>query len=129
MGNWSSKGVVLPPIEFDGDSITFTVKRLLVEDMMVLSKHFNQKNGALQFESPLEVCQTAQSIFPKYVQGINGMLDEDGKPVTVEGFVEATKEFYFVPLIGELFTSLLTVSTVKAQAKNSAPLSVASSEA
>lgn len=118
MGNWTSKGVVLPPIEFDGDSVTFTVKRLLVEDMLTLSKHFDKANGTLKFESPLEVCQTAQSIFPKYVTGIVGMTNGDGGNVTVEEFIEASKEFYFVPLIGELFGALINASTVKAQEKN-----------
>lgn len=116
--------MVLAPIEFDGDSITFTVKRLLVEDMLLLSKHFDKANGTMKFESPLEVCQTAQSIFPKYVTGIGGMTNCDGGNVTVEDFLVAAKEFYFVPLIGELFGALITASTAKVQEKNSAPPSV-----
>lgn len=126
MGNWSTNGVVLEPIEFDGDSITFTVKRLLVEDMLVLSKYFSKETGALSFGSPLEVCQTAQEIFPKYIQDVRGLLKADNVAMTPEEFLGASKDFYFVPLVGQLFTALITASTVKAvEAKNSEPPSVA----
>jgi len=118
MGSWSSKPVVLPPIAFDGDDITFSVKRLLVEDMMLLSNHF--KDGKMVFESPMQVCETAAKILPKYVTAIEGMSTADGA-MTLEQFTEATAEFYFVPLIGELFAKLITVSTVGGQAKNSVP--------
>lgn len=121
MGNWTSKSVVLEPIEFDGDSITFHVKRLLVEDMQVLAKYFDGSKGMMSFDNPLDVCKTAQEIFPKYVTGIKGLLDAEGHEVSVEQFLEASKEFYFVPLIGELFAKLIDVSTAKAQLKNSAP--------
>ena len=126
MGNWSTNGVELEPIEFDGDSITFTVKRLLVEDMLVLSKYFNRETGALSFGSPLEVCQTAQEIFPKYIQKVGGMFKANGSAMTAEEFLTASKDFYFVPLVGQLFTALISASTVKAtEAKNSEPPSVA----
>jgi len=118
MGNWSSKAVVLPPIEFDGDSIVFSVKRLLTEDMLVLMRNFNQGTGKLEFSNPLEVCQTAQLILPKYVTDIQGMSSADGIPVTAEEFIKAASEFYFVPLMGALLAALIDVSTVGTQAKN-----------
>jgi len=121
MGQWSNKPVVLKPIEFDGDSIVFSVGRLLVEDMMTLAKFHNASNGTLSFGSPLEVCAMAQAILPKYVKSISGLRKDDGGEMTVAEFIEASKEFYFVPLIGTLFAELITVSTVQAQAKNSAP--------
>jgi hypothetical protein len=126
MGNWTNKTVVLEPIEFDGDKIVFTVKRLLVEDMQVLSRFYDNSSGNLQFSSPLDVCKTAQEVFPKYVQAINGMSKEDGSAMTVEEFMEASKEFYFITLIGQLFAGLIAASTVKSKEKNSAPPSVES---
>lgn len=127
MGNWTNKTVVLEPLEFDGDKIVFTVKRLLVEDMQTLSKFFDGSSGSLKFNNPLDVCKTAQEIFPKYVTALNGLNKEDGSAVTVEEFMEASKEFYFVPLVGQLFASLISVSTVKSIEKNSVPPTVESS--
>lgn len=128
MGNWTNKPIQLPEIQFDGDDITFTVKRLLVEDMLVLSKHFNAEKGVLSFGSPLEVCKTAQELFPKYVVGVAGLQTAEATPVSLAEFLEAVKDFYFVPLVGELFTALIVASTVKAdERKNSEPPSDAPS--
>lgn len=126
MGNWSSKPVVLEPIEFDGDKVVVTVKRLLVEDMQMLAKYFDRDKGTMRFESPLEMCKAASDIMPKYVTGIDGLIDGDGVRVTLEEFHKAVGEFYFVPLSGAIFQGLVRVSTAKAQEKNSAPPSAES---
>lgn len=125
MGQWSSKPVKLDPIAFDGDNITFTVKRLLVPDMMVLNKYI--VGDKLAFSAPLEMVNVATEILPKYVIGIDGMT-ADGEAVTPEQFINSIGEFYFVPLIGQLFTALIAASTVGQQTKNSAPPSPNSSE-
>ena len=129
MGNWASKGVTLDPIDFDGDSITFVVKRLLVEDMQILLKFYKPESGTLAFDDPLEVCRTAQGIFPRYILSQIGMKKEDGTEFTLEEFNEATSEFYFVPLVGALFGALIGASTLKGQEKNSVPPTLKLSEA
>jgi len=120
MGSWSNKSVVLDPIEFDGDMIVFSTKRLLVEDMQILMKFYDKETGNLAFSDPLEVCKTAGSIFPNYITDVKGMFS-DGVEMSVTEFLEASKEFYFVPLIGALFGALISASTVKSKEKNSAP--------
>lgn len=126
MGNWSSKPVILDPIEFDGDKVVVTVKRLLMEDMQAISKYFDREKGVMRFDSPLEVCKAAADIMPKYVVGIDGMVDGDGSRVTLEEFHKAVGEFYLVPLFGGIFQGLVRVSTARAQEKNSAPPSAES---
>ncbi|MFA6213542.1 MAG: hypothetical protein WC714_29160 [Candidatus Obscuribacterales bacterium] len=121
MGNWSSKPVVLDPIEFDGDQVVVTVKRLLMEDMQAISKYFDREKGVMRFDSPLEVCKAAADIMPKYVVGVDGMMDDAGGRVTLEDFHKAVGEFYLVPLFGAIFQGLVFVSTAKAKEKNSAP--------
>lgn len=121
MGNWTSKTVTLPPIPFDGDQVAFTVKRLLTEDMLTLAKFYNQENGTLRFSNPIEVSKVAQEILPKYVVAMDGLLTAEGAKMGAAEFVEASKEFYFVPLVGALFGELISVSTVRAQEKNSVP--------
>lgn len=127
MGNWTNKPVALEPIKFDGDSVVFTASRLLVEDMMVLSKHFDQAKGVMRFNSPLEVCAMAGDILPKYIKSISGYTI-DGQPMTLDEFFMAVREFYFVPLVGELFGKLVLISSVGVQEKNSAAPSPESSE-
>lgn len=120
MGNWTTRPVELQPIEFDGDTIKISVKRLLMADMQELSKYFDRDKGVMRFDSSLEVCKAAANIMPKYVVSIEGMIT-DGRPVTLEEFHAATGEFYLAPLFGEIFSQLIEVSTAKAQKKNSAP--------
>jgi len=129
MAKWSNKPVVLEPISFDGDSVVFTAKRLLVEDMQTMSKFFNKERGAMVFNSPLEVCTLAAEIFPKYIVELQGLTKDDGTAVTRDEFLEAAKEFYFVPLISALFAGLMQISTVRSSEKNSAPPSPESSVA
>lgn len=129
MGNWTNKPVVLPAIDFDGDKVVLTVKRLQVEDMQVLSKFYDRATGVLRFNDPLEVVAVAGTLFPKYIVGISGMTTADGDEVTVEDFIASCKEFYFVPLIGQLFSELVGCSTVRSKAKNSVPPTPSSSEA
>jgi len=124
MGNWTKGSVKLEPIEFDGEQVVFHAKRLLVEDMLVLSKHFN--GDKMVFASPMEVCQTAAGILPKYLTAISG-YKVDGADMTLEEFLAAAQEFYFVPLVGALFGRLVAISTAKGMEKNLPPPSPASS--
>lgn len=126
MGNWTAE-TNLDPIEFDGDSITFTVSRLLVEDMAEVMKNYDPKTEKLTFADPAAVCSLAAKIVPKYVKRVSGMKKPDGSEFTAAEFSTVVcKEFYFTGLLGALFGGLVSVSVVgQAAAKNSAPLSVA----
>lgn len=129
MGNWSTGSVKLNPIEFDGDTVIFHAKRLLMEDMLTLAKHFDAAAGVMRFADPAAVCKIAADILPKYMTDIEGMVDKDGMPVPLETLLAAAGEFYFAPLLGRIFVELVTISMVGSQLKNSDPPSPASSEA
>jgi hypothetical protein len=119
MGKWTNE-VVLDPIEFDGDIITFTAKRLLAEDMALILQNYDKEKEVLRFANEAEMSKMTAAIFPKYVTKIEGMTKGGGEQFTVTEFVEASKEFYFVPLVGKLFSGIMKISTVGGlQAKNS----------
>lgn len=120
MGKWSAT-VTLDSIVFDGDSITFTVNRMLTEDMTIMSKYFDPDTGKLKFNSNTEICEVAADLLPKRVVGMVGMTKADGSEFTLQEFNTAAKEFYFAPLLGELFAKLMSISVVGVQAKNSVP--------
>lgn len=120
MGKWTAT-VELEPIEFDGDQIVFNVNRLLTKDMGEMAKHYNESEGKLQFTSNAEVCTLAANLLPQYVNSVSGMTDGGGAPIDKERFVQISQEFYFAPLVGQLFGKLMEISVVGAQAKNSAP--------
>lgn len=120
MGKWTAT-VTLEPIEFDGDQIVFNVNRLLTKDMGEMAKHYNESEGKLQFTSNAEVCTLAANIFPQYVNSVSGMVDGNGTQIDKERFIQIAQEFYFAPLVGQLFGKLMEISVVGAQAKNSAP--------
>lgn len=116
MGNWT-KEVRLPEIEFDGDTVVFTVTRMLVEDMQMLSKFFDKDSGTLKFTDNLEVCGLAKTILPRRVVKIEGMKKADGTDMTREEYLAVASEFYFAELNGQLFGELMSVSVVKQQEK------------
>lgn len=120
MGKWTAT-VELEPIEFDGDQIVFNVNRLLTKDMGEMTKHYDESEGKLQFTSNAEVCTLAANLFPQYVNSVSGMTDGGGVPIDKVRFIKIAQEFYFVPLVGQLFAKLMEISIVGSQAKNSEP--------
>lgn len=128
MGKWVAE-VTLEPIEFDGDKITFTAKRLLAEDMGVVLQNYDSEKETLRFASHGDLAKVAADIFPKYVTAIDGMTKGDGTPFTVPEFIAASKEFYFMPLVTGLFTRIMGISSVGKEAKNSEPPAPVSLEA
>ncbi len=121
MGNWAAT-TVLPPIDFDGDSISLTVTRVLTEDMGVLSKYHNADKKAVVFADHIELCKMAASWVKKYVREVKGMTKSTGEPMTVNELGDAAGEFYFVAFNIAFFTALSKVSTLsQVEAKNSVP--------
>jgi hypothetical protein len=128
MGNWTAE-VELYPIDFDGDKITFTAKRLLAADMGLVMSHYDAEKQMMRFASQMEMAEMCAEVFPKYVTKIDGMVKGDGGPFTLPEFLCAVKEAYFTPLITELFVQIMKISTVGSTEKNSAPPAPVSSEA
>lgn len=123
MGKWTPT-VKLGPIEFDGDMVTVDATRLLVEDMAELMKNVDPVSRKLRFDDPAQVCSMASRILPKYLKSFSGYAKADGSVMSLEEFITAASEFYFVPLVGRIFAELMAESTVsKQQSKNSEALS------
>ena len=128
MGKWTNAGIPVEPIGFDGDNVSFTLKRLRVEDMGLLAKNFDASSKTMKFNDPLEMCQLASKILPKYIVSMSGYIKGDGTEMTLDEFLkEAVSEFYFVPVVSVLFGELVGISTIPKDAeKNLQPPSPAS---
>lgn len=122
MGKWTNTGVNLPAIDFDGDRISVSVKRLRMEDMSLMSKNFDTVTKTMRFSDPMEMCQLASKILPNYVVAFSGYKKGDGAEMLLDEFLqEAVSEFYFVPLVGQIFAGLLSVSTVPKDLEKNLP--------
>jgi hypothetical protein len=119
MSNWMPD-VELDPIMFDGDVVNFKVKRLLVEDMNLVTQNYDRISGTLKFSGPEEMSALAARIVPKYVREVRGLKKADGTLFQLEEFKGVIAEYYFAPLVGSLFAALMSASIVKEdEAKNS----------
>jgi len=122
MGKWTNEGIAVEPIEFDGDKVQFTLKRLRVEDMGLMAKNFDAVNKTMRFSDPLEMCQLSSKVLPKYIVSMSGYKKGDGSEMTLEEFLqEAITEFYFVPLVSKLFGSLVSISTIPKDTEKNLP--------
>lgn len=113
--------VTLAPIAFDGDSVVFRIKRLLVEDLNVLMSNYDRATGKLLYKSPEEVAEIAAKVVPKYVLAVDGLRKGDGAPFTLEEFLSVIPEAYFMPLVGALLVGLMSESVVKNEKNSVAP--------
>lgn len=123
MGSWTKGSVQLPVIEFDGEQVSVSIKhRLLTVDAQSLERFVDRERGSLRFSDAMEVMKMAGELLPRYVDSFTGYSDSTGSPLTAAEFCEhASREFFFVPLVGQIFVSMLEVSTLgKAQEKTSA---------
>jgi hypothetical protein len=110
-----TREIDLAPIEFDGDTVRLTVRRMLAEDMgAVLGRIVEgqpDKGESLKFGT---------AMLQKYVTSVSGLTQPDGTAVTLEEFREMVVEAYFMPLSVTAYGMLLAASSISQdQAKNS----------
>lgn len=119
MGNWTRE-VLLDPIEFDGDIISVTVKRLLASDMDIVLHNYDSSGSPIA--TPVSMTKLAAELVPKYLVKLEGMVQKDGLPFTLEDFKQVCGDYYFAPLIGKIYGGILRHGSLSAeQLKNFMP--------
>jgi len=97
-------------VEFDGDTVSFTLRRLQNKHMLVLAPVL----AALPGENPLartaRLVQAAEGILRECVTNWQGPKDASGKGLT---FDEVLAESYFLALLDEVLGRLLKVSVMQ----------------
>lgn len=110
-------------VEFDGDKVTFVLRRLKRSHMQVLAPYI--KTGAdgdmkLTFPETMELMGAAAQVLPDVVKSMEGLTIQ-GRPATLEEILDET---YFMNFLGEVMGVLIQNSTTRAEdEKNSAELS------
>ena len=119
MSNWSNV-VKLPPIQFDGDTVEASVRRMEVQDFLDLSGNIKKGDNVdsevtLSF-SALELFNVAPTIFSKYLVALKGLTQSDGTQLTVEDYVkELCRQMYFLNLTGAILTGIMEASTLTSE--------------
>ncbi len=113
MSKWLPTPAELPEIEFDGDKIKATAKRLKISDMSSL---VGRKFDLNSDEGRLGVTQLGAEVLPKYLVGLDGLTDANGGQVPLQTYLENIDDFYFASLTAAILFGLLSVSSVKEDA-------------
>jgi len=111
---------VTKQLEFDGDSISVVFNRMKTSDFKLLAKFIEigpdgKPMNKASFSDQIEMLSVAEEILPKRIESLEGLVDEEGTPLTVEDIV---KEQYFIDLVSELFGIIMESSTVSDSKKS-----------
>jgi hypothetical protein len=113
--------LVAKQYEFDGDKVHIKFSRLKRKDMLKLmpsiQKMQSSDDDAVKSEAIGEMLAESLEFLPKYVKEINGLVDAEGTPVSIETVAD---DMYFVQLATEIVTDLMSESSLGmgADAKN-----------
>jgi len=113
--------VVIFTTEFDGDQITFKMRRLLRRHVVKLAPHVSQNGETLSFSGQMELMDIAAKIVPDVVESMTGLVIE-GRDGTIN---EVLDEAYFAPLLGNLLVEMLRHCSAGNAEKNSGGQSAA----
>ena len=110
MSKWLPTPAELPEINFDGDVLKVTAKRLKIADMSSLvGKKFDLNSD----EGRLGVTQLGAEVLPKYLVSLDGLTDANGGAIGLQTYLDNIEDFYFASLTAAILFGLLSVSSVK----------------
>ena len=99
--------------EFDGDTITFKLRRLKQKHMLLLSPHLEKMSGddvKISFTDAMEAEDVLSKIIPDCIDSMEGLKTADGAVLNVSDIVG---ELYFSRLIGKIMGKLYEISSPK----------------
>lgn len=101
-------------IEFDGDTISYTMKRLKRKKALDLAPYMtydDDGNLKMTFEDQLKFVEVGATLLGDHLTEFSGLVVE-GQEVQLNSteFKEIFEEAYFMPLISELFNDLMSES-------------------
>lgn len=97
-------------VEFDGDKVSFTLRRLQNKHMLVLAPVLAALPGENALARTARLVQAAEGILRECVTNWQGPKDSTGKALT---FDEVLAESYFLGLTDEVLGRLLKVSVMQ----------------
>jgi len=96
-------------IDFDGDTVSVTLKTLSKEAYLKIMPHLKTKDDVVKmsFADQADFMRLSMEILPEHVTSLTGLIDGNGSPVSSETvFTEA----YFFDLVGDIFNELMNIS-------------------
>lgn len=107
-------------VEFDGDKVTFVLRRLKRSHMQVLAPYIKTNADGemkLTFPETMELMGAATQVLPDVVKSMEGLTIQ-GRPATLDEILDET---YFMNFLGGVMGVLIQNSTMRAEdEKNSA---------
>lgn len=97
-------------VEFDGDTVSFTLRRLQNKHMLVLAPVLAALPGENALARTARLVQAAEGILRECITNWQGPKDSGGKALT---FDEVLAESYFLALMDEVLGRLLKVSVMQ----------------
>ena len=97
-------------VTFDGDTVSFTLRRLQNKHMLVLAPVLMALSGENALARTARLVQAADGILRECVTNWQGPKDASGKALT---FDEVLAESYFLALLDEVLGRLLKVSVMQ----------------
>ena len=97
-------------VTFDGDTVSFTLRRLQNKHMLVLAPVLAALPGENALARTARLVQAAEGILRECVTNWQGPKDASGKALT---FDEVLAESYFLSLLDEVLGRLLKVSVMQ----------------
>ena len=116
-------------LEFDGDTIDVTCKRLKRKDMIKLSPYINvDEDGGVKmsFESQMKMFDVMSNLLPEYIIKFDGLTQSDGSKIDIKG---ALAESYFNSLTGDLISNLMRISSLSEEESKNSDVQLAESSA
>jgi hypothetical protein len=111
---------------FDGESVSYTLRRMQNKHMLKLSPIFSDvKPGEKLIFRTARMIEEAQDVLKECISNVAGYRDAEGHPVSFETMLS---ESYFLPLLDEMVGKLWQISVMtEVDAKKSAATPPASS--
>lgn len=97
-------------VEFDGDTVSFTLRRLQNKHMLVLAPVLAALPGENALARTARLVQAADGILKECITNWQGPKDAGGKALSLD---EVLTESYFLPLLDEVLGRLLKVSVMQ----------------
>lgn len=100
---------------FENDEVKVSMRRLKKKDFIRISPHLGEPddNGKfkLKFADQMAFIEIAGGMLIKYVDSFEGLKDNEGNAISLEETCgEEEGEAYFMPLLSEMFSDLMSNS-------------------
>ena len=94
---------------FDGDEVTYTLRRMKNKHMLIVAPAISIQDGNLLARTS-RLSDASKSVVLECVSNLNGLKDSAGGAIPIEIVLE---EAYFLPLVDEILGKLIKISVLQ----------------